>query len=61
VTTAIRQRLALLSIWLLCQIAAVIASVWMLIAALVCSRRAWTLDPNHCEKSIEPDEGKPLI
>jgi len=51
----------MLSIWLLCQIAAVIASVWMLIAALVCSRRAWTLDPNHCEKSIEPDEGKPLI
>ena len=100
-TTAIRQRLALLTIWLLCQIAAVIASLWMLAAALAGSRRAWTLDqlanaafgghedetlssragkaaregkrwacvlcrlldrldPNHCEKSIESDEGKPI-
>ena len=46
-TTAIRQRLAMLSLWLLCQIAAVIASVWMLIAALMGSRRAWTLAVAH--------------
>ena len=46
-TTEIRQRLALLTIWLLCQIAAVIASLWMLIAALAGSRRAWTLAVAH--------------
>jgi len=106
VKDAIRQRLLMLTIWLLCQVAAVIASVWMLFAVLVGSRRAWTLavahdqlanaafgghedetissraaksamqgrlwavwlcrlldrlDPGHCEKSIEPDRGKPLI
>ena len=100
----VSHRLSMLAIWGLCQIAAVIASVWMLVAALMGSRRAWTLalahdqlanaalggdedetlssragkaarqgkrwacvlcrlldrlDPNHCEKSIEPDEGKP--
>jgi len=101
---AIQHRLSMLAIWLLCQIAAVIASVWMLAAALAGSRRAWTLavahdqlanaafgghedetlssragkprakasagpvccvdldrlDSNHCEKSIEADEGKPI-
>ena len=46
-TTAIRQRLAMFALWLLCQIAAVIASVWMLIAALMGSRRAWTLAVAH--------------
>jgi len=105
VRAIILHRLSLLGLWGLCQIAAVIASVWMFIAALAGSRRAWTLavahdqlanaafgghedetlssragkaarqgkrwacvlcrlldrlDPNHCEKSIEPDEGKSL-
>lgn len=103
---AISHRLSMLVIWMLCQIAAVIASLWMLMAIVTGSRRAWTLavahdqlanaafgghedetlssragkaaregkrwacvlcrlldrlDPNHCEKSIEPDRGKPLI
>ena len=102
--SAIVHRLSLLGLWGLCQIAAVIASIWMLVAALAGSRRAWTLavvhqlanaafgghenetlssragkaaregkrwacvlcrlldrlDPNHCEKSIEPDRGKLL-
>ncbi|MDD3675220.1 hypothetical protein [Thauera propionica] len=102
---AIGQRLSLLAIWLLCQVAAAVASAWMLLAIVTGSRRAWTLavsydqlanaafgghedetissragkaaregkrwacvlcrlldrlDPNHCEKAIEPDEGKPL-
>ena len=102
---AIQQRLWLLAIWGLCQLVAIIASLWMLMAALTGSRRAWTLavahdqlanaafgghedetlssragkaaregkrwacvlcrllnrlDPNHCEKSIEYDEGKPV-
>ena len=102
---AILNRLSMLAIWLLCQIVAVMASLWMLLAILTGSRRAWTiavahdqlanaafggdedetlssragkaaregkrwacvlcrlldrLDPNHCEKSIEPDEGKPI-
>ncbi len=102
---AIQHRLSMLAIWLLCQIAAVIASVWMLAAAIAGSRRAWTLavahdqlanaafgghedetfssragkaaregnrwacvlcrlldrlDSNHCENSIEADEGKPI-
>ena len=101
----IGQRLSLLALWGLCQLAAVIASLWMLIAIVTGSHRAWTiavahdqlanaafgghedetlssragkaaregkrwacvfcrlldrLDPNHCEKSIEPDEGKPM-
>ena len=101
----IQHRLSMLAIWVLCQIAAVIASLWMLAAALAGSRRAWTLavahdqlanaafgghedetlssragkaaregkrwacvlcrmlgrlDPDHCEKSIESDEGKLL-
>ena len=101
----IGQRLSMLALWGLCQLAAIVASLWMLIAALVGSRRAWTiavahdqlanaafgghedetlssragkaaregkrwacvlcrlldrLDPNHCDKSIEPDEGKPI-
>ena len=101
----IGQRLSLLALWGLCQLAAILASLWMLIAIITGSRRAWTiavahdqlanaafgghedetlssragkaarqgkrwacvlcrlldrLDPNHCEKAIEPDEGKPL-
>ena len=101
----LQQRLSMLGLWGLCQVAAIVASLWMLIAALVGSRRAWTiavahdqlanaafgghedetlssragkaaregkcwacvfcrlldrLDPNHCEKAIEPDEGKPI-
>lgn len=99
------NRLAMLVIWALCQLAAVIASIRMLIAIVTGSPMAWTLavahdqlanaafggdedetissragkaaregkcwacvfcrlldrlDPNHCEKSIESDEGKPL-
>lgn len=103
---ALLHRLSLLSLWGLCQIAAVIASLWMLLSIITgSSRRAWTLavahdqlanaafggdedetlssragkaarqgkrwacvfcrlldriEPNHCEKSIEPDEGKPI-
>ena len=102
---AIQHRLSMLAIWTLCQIAAGIASLWMLMAIITGSRRAWTLavsydqlanaafgghedetissragkaarrgkrwacvlcrlldrlDPGHCEKAIEPDEGKPI-
>ncbi|TSE28246.1 hypothetical protein Tther_02247 [Tepidimonas thermarum] len=42
---AIGQRLSLLAIWLLCQLAAAVASAWMLLAIIASSsgRRAWTL------------------
>lgn len=101
----IRQRLAMLVLWGMCQVAVLIASLWMLIAIVTGSRRAWTiavahdqlanaafgghedetlssragkaarqgkrwacffcrlldrLDPNHCEKAIEPEVGRPL-
>ena len=42
-----RHRLALLALWALCQVAAVMASLWMLIAALAGSRRAWTIAVAH--------------
>ena len=38
-----KVRIALLALWLLCQLANVIACVWMLLAALAGSRRAWRL------------------
>lgn len=41
------SRLVLLALWILCQITAVIASLWMLTAALAGSRRAWTLAVAH--------------
>lgn len=37
------RRLHLLGLWLVCQIAALIAAVWMLLAAITGSRRAWKL------------------
>ena len=97
-----KVRIALLALWLLCQLANVIACVWMLLAALAGSPRAWRLavsydqlantafggdedetissragkasvsgrrwgcvlcrlldwlDPGHCARNIEPDEG----
>jgi hypothetical protein len=104
-TGHLKQGLLMLALWLLCQLAAIVAALWMLIAVLVGSRRAWTLavahdqlanaafggsedetissragkaarvgqrwgcvfcrlldqlDPGHCEKAIEADEGQPL-
>ena len=104
--SALARRLVMLALWALCQIAAIVASVWMLLSIFAGGRRAWTLavsydqlanaafgghedetissragksarqgkrwacvlcrlldriDPNHCEKSIEPDRGKPSI
>lgn len=98
-------KLRMLGLWLLCALAGIIGSVWMLFAVLAGSDRAWTLavahdqlanaafggsedetissraakaarggerwgcvlcklldklDPGHCEKNIEHDEGKPL-
>ena len=44
---ALQHRLSMLVVWGLCQIAAVIASLWMLAAALTGSRRAWTLAVAH--------------
>ena len=41
------NRLAFLGLWLLCQVAAVIASLWMLIAILAGSHRAWTIAVAH--------------
>lgn len=38
-----KTRVALLALWLLCQIANVVAGVWMLLAALAGSSRAWHL------------------
>ena len=97
-----KVRIALLALWLLCQLANVVACVWMLLAALAGSSRAWRLavsydqlantafggdedetissraskaaatgrrwgcvlcrlldwlDPGHCARNIEPDEG----
>jgi len=37
------SRLAMIAIWLLCQVAHIVASVWMLLAALYGSPRAWRL------------------
>lgn len=98
------KRLRMLGLWLLCALVGVIASLWMLLAALAGSDRAWKLavahdqlantafggdedetissraakaalrgerwgcvlcklldrlDPGHCERNIEHDEGKP--
>lgn len=97
-----RSRFIMFCIFLLCQLASFVAAVWMLLAIVSGSARAWTLaksydqlanaafgghedelissragkahkrgekwacvlckllhkiDPNHCEKSIEIDEG----
>lgn len=97
-----KTRAALLSLWLLCMVAGLVSAVWMLLAALAGSPRAWRLavsydqlantafggdedetissraykamlkrrrwgcllcrlldriDPDHCRKSVEPDEG----
>lgn len=38
-----KQRAALLTLWALCQFAHVVAAVWMLLAALAGSPRAWRL------------------
>jgi len=38
-----KKRLALLGIFLLCQLGHIVASVWMLIAILSKSPRAWTI------------------
>lgn len=37
------SRRAMFAIWLLCQVAHVVASIWMLMAVLVGSARAWSL------------------
>jgi len=39
----ITARLALVAIWFLCLLAAIVSSLWMLCAALVGSTRAWNL------------------
>lgn len=99
-----KWRLYMLGIWVLCQVANLVAAIWMLCAIIKGSNRSWVIaksydqlgnastggsedelissragkarksgekwacvlcklldkiDPNHCEKSIEPDEGKP--
>ena len=43
----IGQRLSLLALWGLCQLAAILASLWMLIAIITGSRRAWTIAVAH--------------
>lgn len=97
------KRMRMLGLWLLCALVGVIASLWMLLAALAGSDRAWKLavahdqlantafggdedetissraakaalrgerwgcvlcklldklDPGHCQRNIEHDEGK---
>lgn len=97
-----KTRAALLALWMLCQLANVVAALWMLGALLVGSPRAWRLavsydqlantafggdedetissrafkaatrgrrwgcvlcklldkiQPDHCRRSLEPDEG----
>lgn len=42
-----KTRVALLALWLLCQIANVVAGVWMLLAALAGSSRAWRLAASY--------------
>lgn len=41
------SRVYLLAIWALCQVAALVASVWMLLAALAGSKRAWKIALGH--------------
>lgn len=41
------KRLGLVALWLLCLLASVVASVWMLLAALAGSNRAWSLAIAH--------------
>lgn len=41
------KRLGLVALWLLCLAASVVASVWMLLAALAGSNRAWSLAIAH--------------
>ena len=41
------SRIYLLAIWLLCLVASAVASIWMLLAALAGSNRAWKLAIGH--------------
>lgn len=41
------KRLGLVALWLLCLVAAAVALIWMLLAALVGSNRAWSLAIAH--------------
>ena len=99
------KKIRMLGLWLLCALVGILASIWMLLAVLAGSNRAWKLaiahdqlantafggdedetissraakarlagerwgcvlcklldklDPGHCARSIEHDEGKPL-
>ena len=49
VARRIRRTALLLGLWMLCQIAHIIASMWMLAAAIISphGRRAWTLAISH--------------
>ena len=42
-----KNKAAMLLIWLLCNLASLVSSIWMLAAALTGSRRAWTLAVAH--------------
>lgn len=39
--------IAMLGLWLLCQLASLVAGVWMLCAILAGSKRAWTLAKSY--------------
>lgn len=41
------KRLSLIGLWLLCLLASLLAAIWMLLAAMVGSKRAWTLAVAH--------------
>lgn len=41
------KRLGLIALWLLCLVASIVASAWMLLAALAGNERAWSLAIAH--------------
>ena len=43
----VKQRLGLLGLWVLCALAGLIATLWMLFAAIAGSPRAWRLAVAH--------------
>lgn len=42
-----KSRVLLIALWLLCLLASAVAALWMLLATLVGSRRAWRLAVAH--------------
>lgn len=54
-----KQRVILLALWLLCQVAHVVAATWMLCAVLAGSPRAWRLAVSYDQLANAATGGDP--